>query len=103
MMPGYRLTFGVQHLRANDMADALVAASDTVGEVVSSLSEFAAAEFQSHDFLTSLMASQIIVRFTAPSDETAYLAAEHALRSVSLPLDGEKIERRSRRYVPIGA
>lgn len=102
-MPAYRLSFGVQHLRSNSIADSMVAVDDTVGEVVSSASEFAVVEVGSHDYLIGLLASQIVVRFTAPSDEVAYLAAEHMLRSVSLPVDGEKIERRSRRYVPVVA
>jgi hypothetical protein len=100
-MTGYRLTFGVQHLRSTDIADSMVAVSDVIGEVVSALPE--GVEMIGHNYLIGLLASQVIVRFEADDDDAAYDAARGALRSVTLPIDGEKIERRSRRYIPIGA
>lgn len=98
-MPGYRLTFGTQNLRARDMAETMIGADTSLGEAISGLSEYA--EVLGHDYLISSGTAQFIIRFEAIDDDTALIAARSALNGVSLPVDNERLDRRSRRYVRV--
>lgn len=98
-MPGYRLSFGTQHVMACTIAETIEPAMDTLGAVVGTLSGFA--EVLSHDYLIAAGSGQFIIRFSAAGDAEAYGAAKVAIDAVHAPVDGVKLERRSRGYVPV--
>lgn len=101
-MPGYRLTFGTLDMRAVTIEDGLLAANNTLGEVVGPIAEHA--EIIGQDFLTSRHGvNQFVIRFTAADDATAYAVAEAAIKAVRLPVDSIALDRRSSRYVPVEA
>lgn len=99
-MSGYRLTFGTLHVNAHTVDDTAVAAMDVLGGVVGTLAGLAD-EVLSHDYLISTGAAQFIIRFEAQGDAEAYAAAKVALDSCPAPYDAVKLDRRSRRYVPV--
>lgn len=98
-MPGYRLTFGTMDMRVNDMADALISADGTLGEVSGPLA--AHGTILSLDYLAAVSSNQFIVRFEAGDDALAVAMANAAIDAISVPVDGISIARRSRSYVPV--
>lgn len=100
-MPGYRLSFGTQHVMACSIADTVEPAMDALAAAIGTLSGFA--EVLGHDYLVATGSGQFIIRFEAAGDAEAYGAAKVAIDAVQAPVDGVKLERRSRRYVPVEA
>lgn len=98
-MSGYRLTFGTQHVMATSLNETAEPAMEALAVVVGTLANFV--EVLTHDYLLMPGTAQFIVRFEAAGDAEAYGAAKVAIEAVSAPVDGVKLERRSRRYVPV--
>lgn len=100
-MTAYRLTFLTSSPMIATMADALAEAPITLGEVIGTIAN--GAEVLGQNYLTSHHGvTQFQIRFAAESDAVALAVSNAALREVSQPLDSVKIERRSKRYEPVG-
>lgn len=100
-MTGYRLTFSTTHNASASMVDTAVAADAVLGGVLSFITE--QGEVLGQKSLLSRYVAQHIILFEAPSDEAAHAVALAALSWAhhQHPVDGEKLERRMRRYQSI--